>query len=257
MYCHSNASRIEAESNVKDNTSLAWTDTYAAHPELDRCAQCHGNQPTTGAHAAHSVGVHTFNEVTLENGGVGIVLDGNIFNGVSGKVPITNKPNTAHGNPNNSTTISCYICHNVTVTSKANDKNYKCSPCHVGGAYNASPKGLAAISNLKNHVNGLREVEFEPVHVLSKAQIRPKGPNKTNSTFDFYSGVWTRTSYKNMSTLSFDRAKVALNTATMWHYSSARASNCSNISCHNNNFVKWNLDNYHDPNKCMDCHNAL
>lgn len=251
IYCHSNASRIEAESNVSANTSLAWTDTFAAHPTTDRCAYCHGNQPTTGAHAAHSVGIHTF------NAGSASVLGGNIFNGKSGKVPITNKANTAHGNPNNSTTLSCYICHNATVTSKANDKNDRCFVCHVNGSYNASPKGLAAINNLKNHVNGSRDIAFLPIQVLSKAQIRPKGSNQTNSTFDFYSGVWTRNTYKNMSTLSFDKAKVALNTAVMWHYSSARESSCSNIACHNKNLVKWNLDNFNDPNKCMDCHNAL
>jgi len=256
IYCHSNASRIEIESNVGSNTSLAWTDTFAAHPTTDRCAYCHGNQPTTGAHAAHSVGIHTFNE------GPASILEGNVYNGKSGKVLITNKPNTAHGNPNNSTTLSCYICHNATVTSKANDKNDRCYRCHIDGLYNASQKGLAAIANLKNHVNGNREIAFLPIQVLSKAQIRPKGPLNPaaldpRTTFDFYSGMWTRNTYKNMSTLSFDTAKIALNTATMWHYSSAKQSSCSNIACHNGNLVKWNLANFNDPNKCMDCHNAL
>lgn len=253
IYCHSNASRLEAESNVKANTSLAWTDTFAAHPEIDRCAACHGNQPTTGAHAAHSVGIHTFNN------GEGSVLEGNIYNGKSGKVPITNKPNTAHGNPNNSTTLGCYICHNATVTSSANDRNTRCVVCHyTGNPRGAALKGNAAIGNLKNHVNGTREIAFLPIKVLSKAQIRPKNTaSSVNTTFDHYSGVWVRNTYKNMSTLSFDTAKAALDTATMWHPSSPTESNCTNIACHNGKVVKWNLANFNDPNKCMDCHNAL
>ncbi len=251
IYCHSNASRIEAESNAASNTSLAWNDTYAAHPELDRCAQCHGNQPTTGAHAAHSVGLHTFND--------GVMLDGNIYNGVSGKLPITNKPNTAHGNPNNSTTIGCYICHNATVTSKANDRNTKCSGCHyAGNPRGAQLKGVATVANLANHVNGMRDVQFAPIQMRSKAQVRPKGANTaSNSGFDFYSGVWQRTSYKAYSTLSYDIAKAAFDTATMWHPGTAMNSNCSNIACHNGRTVSWNLANFNDPNKCMDCHNAL
>ena len=251
IYCHSNASRMESESNAKANTSLAWTDTYANHPELDRCAQCHGNQPTTGAHAAHSVGVHTFND--------GVMIDGNIYNGVSGKLPIINKPNTAHGNPNNSTTIGCYICHFGTITTAANDKNTKCVVCHyTGNPRGAALKGNASIANLKNHVNGMRDVQFNPIQVMSKAQVRPKGASKTsNSGFDFYSAVWTRTSYKSMSTLSYDKAKLALDTASMWHPGAAMASSCTNIACHNGRPVNWNLANFNDPNKCMDCHNAL
>lgn len=253
LYCHSNASRIEIESNVKSNTSLAWTDTYAAHPELDRCAQCHLNQPTTGAHAAHSVGLHTFND------GAGSMIAGNIYQGRSGKVPITNRANTAHGNPNNSTTIGCSICHFNTVSSSANDRNTRCVVCHYTGNPNgATLKGYAVIANLRNHVNGSREVQFKPIQVLSKAQIRPKGASTiAKSGFDFYSGVWQRTSYKSYSTLSFDKAKLALDTATMWHPGAPMASNCTNIACHNGRSVNWNLANFNDANKCMDCHNAL
>jgi len=34
-------------------------------------------------------------------------------------------------------------------------------------------------------------------------------------------------------------------------------SNCTNIACHNGKTVNWNLANWNDPNKCMDCHNQL
>ena len=230
IYCHSNASRVVAENAYRQ--SPTWVGgTFTG----DRCAGCHDNQPATGAHAAHAVGNH------YEN----------IYNGKSGKVATSNRANTAHGNPNNSTTIGCYICHNATVTSKANDKNTKCAVCHyAGNPVGAQLKGAATIANLKLHVNGAREIEFLPIKVLSKAQIRPE-------SFKFYSGVWQRTSYKNMSTLSYDTAKVALDTSTMWHPSTPMNSNCTNIACHNGKTVNWNLANWNDPNKCMDCHNQL
>jgi len=240
IYCHSNASRVPAEL-VYMPTPTWFGGSFVG----DRCAACHGNQPNTGAHAAHAVGNHY----------------DNIYNGKNGKVPTTKlRANTAHGNPNNSTTIGCYICHNGTVNDavvgKGNDLNTKCVGCHNG--VDANLKNLAVrISNLSYHVNGAREIQFKPIQVLSKAQIRPKGANVGNSTFDFYSGIWTRTSYKNMSTLSFDKAKLALNTATMWHPSTPMESSCSNIACHNGHVVKWNLANWNDPNKCMDCHDAL
>jgi predicted CxxxxCH...CXXCH cytochrome family protein len=239
IYCHSNASRVTAELVYKPTP--AWVGGSFTG---DRCAACHDNQPATGAHAAHVVGTHTLNE----NPGM---LAGNIYNGKSGKVGISNRANTAHGNPNNSTTIGCYICHQATVTSKANDKNTKCVVCHYSGnPYGATLKGNASINNLKSHVNGSREIQFVATKVMSKAQVRPE-------SFKFYSGVWKRTTYKNMSTLSYDTAKVALDTATMWHASTPQDSNCSNIACHNGKLVKWNLANFSDPNKCMDCHNQL
>jgi len=235
IYCHSNASRIEAESNVKANTSLAWTDTYAAHPELDRCAQCHGNQPTTGAHVAHAVSNHS----------------DNIYNGTNGKVGFKGTGNSAHGNPNTTTTITCYICHTDTVNANAhgNDKNSRCVGCHNGT--DVPLKGTAYINNLANHVNGKREIKFAAIKVRSKAQVRPE-------SFKFYSGVWKRTYYKNMTTLAFDESKVALDTATMWHPNADPTENkCSNLACHNGYDAKWNMANWNDPNKCMDCHFKL
>ncbi|NVN98377.1 MAG: CxxxxCH/CxxCH domain-containing protein [Geobacteraceae bacterium] len=250
MYCHSNASRIEAESNVKSNTSLAWTDKFANYTgasagvnRKDRCAQCHLNQPTTGAHAAHAVGNHS----------------DNIYNGKSGKIAISSRANTAHGNANNSTTIGCYICHNGVVTSAANDKNTKCVGCHtIGNAYGAKLKGDATIANIALHVNGTGDIQFAQINIRSKAQIRPKlASNANKNGFDFYSGVWQRTSYKNMSTLSYDISKVRLDQATTYTYSTPMNSSCSNVVCHNGKSPTWNMADWNDPNKCMDCHNAL
>jgi predicted CxxxxCH...CXXCH cytochrome family protein len=233
IYCHSNASRLATESNVKANTSLAWTDTYAAHPELDRCAQCHGNQPTTGAHVAHAISNHA----------------DNIYNGTNGKVGFSGTGNSAHGNPNTTTTITCYICHAATVdpNSHGNDKNDRCKGCHDGTAIS---KGVARINNIANHVNGSREISFAPIYVRSKAQVRP-------ASFRYYSGVWQRSYYKNMTSLAFDISKVPLDTATMWHPSTPSESNCTNLACHNGYKAVWNMANFNDPNKCMDCHFKL
>jgi len=239
IYCHSNASRVVGELVYKP--APTWVGGSFTG---DRCAACHDNQPRTGAHEAHNVGTHTLNETPA-------MIAGNIYNGKSGKVGISNRKNSAHGNPDNSTTIGCYICHQATVTSKANDLNTKCVVCHYSGnPYGATLKGNAAINNLKSHVNGSREIQFAAIKVKSKAQVR-------SESFKFYSGIWQRSSYKNMSTLSYDTAKVALDTATMWHPSTPQDSNCSNIACHNGKLVKWNLANFSDPNKCMDCHNQL
>ncbi len=247
IYCHSNASRVATELVYKPTP--AWVGGSFTG---DRCAACHANQPVTGAHSAHAVGNHT----------------DNIYNGKNGKIATSGRANTAHGNPDNSTTIGCYICHQGTVTSKANDLNVKCVGCHYSGnTVGATLKGVATIANLKNHVNGTREIQFLAVNVKSKAQIR-------NESFNFYSGVWQRSSYKNMSTLSYDTAKVALDTASMWHPGSPMQSSCTNVACHNltNKFVKyssangkgiglkpvfWNLANWNDANKCMDCHDKL
>lgn len=233
MYCHSNASRVEAESNVRSNTSLAWTDKFSNYPSLDRCAFCHGNQPTTGAHVAHAISNHS----------------DNIYNGTGGKVGFSGTGNSAHGNPNTTTTITCYICHSDTVNSNAhgNDKNDRCKGCH---GVTAPLKGTAYINNLANHVNGSREIKFAPIKVRSKAQVRPQ-------SFHFYSGVWKRVYYKNMTTLAYDESKLALDTSTMWHPSTPSESNCTNLACHNGYNAKWNMANWNDPNKCMDCHFKL
>jgi predicted CxxxxCH...CXXCH cytochrome family protein len=243
IYCHSNASRIETESNVKANTSLAWNDKFENYPATDRCAYCHGNQPTTGAHVAHAVSNHS----------------DNIYNGKNGKVGFSGTGNSAHGNPNTTTTITCYICHTDTVSANAhgNDKNSRCNVCHGNsnpdtskGYVTAPLKGTITINNLANHVNGSREIKFAAIKVRSKAQIRPE-------SFKFYSGVWKRTYYKNMTSLAFDESKVALDTATMWHPSTPAESSCSNLACHNGYIAKWNMANWNDPNKCMDCHFKL
>jgi predicted CxxxxCH...CXXCH cytochrome family protein len=247
IFCHSNASRVAAELVYRQTP--VWGGSFTG----DRCAGCHDNQPNTGAHAAHSVGNHTTNNATQGNILPPTVMyDGNIYNGKSGKVAISNRPNsnTAHGNPNNSTTIGCYLCHNLTVTSKANDQNYKCYYCHVSGNYGATPKGNAAINSLKYHVDGTREIQFAQVFVKSKAQVR-------NESFKFYSGVWQRNTYKSYSTLSYDTAKVRLDLGTTYTFSTPMNSSCSNVVCHNGKSPKWNLADWNDPNKCMDCHNQL
>ena len=242
IYCHSTGSRLTSE--VAYSKTPAWNQTFAGVGG-DRCAKCHGNMPDTGAHEPHKVGIHFDNVYDQVNGG---------------KVPQRGPGgNSSHGDPAQETIISCYICHNNTITVIENDKAYSlystaqikvsngCNSCH---GVTAPLKGDAKINNLSFHVNGRADVAFAPIKVKSKAQIRP-------ASFHFYSGVWQRNAYKNYSSRGFDIAKRALDTATMWTPGAPEESSCSNIACHNGNFVKWDKKNWDNKNKCAFCHTML
>ena len=73
----------------------------AARYTGDKCAACHGNSPATGAHAAHVVGIHA----------------DDIYSGTTGKLATAGAVGTSagHGDPAQSTTLSCNICHNTTI----------------------------------------------------------------------------------------------------------------------------------------------
>jgi predicted CxxxxCH...CXXCH cytochrome family protein len=242
IYCHSTGSRLTSE--VAYSTTPAWNQTFAGIGG-DRCAKCHGNMPDTGAHEPHKVGIHFDNVYDFVNGG---------------KVPQRGPGgNSSHGDPAQETIISCYICHNNTITVIQNDQAYSlystaqikvsngCNSCHGSSA---GLKGNASLNNISFHVNGRPDVAFAPIKVKSKAQIRPE-------SFHFYSGVWQRNAYKNYSSQGFDIAKQALNTATMYAPGAPEESSCSNIACHNGNFVKWDKKNWDNKNKCAFCHTML
>src|SRR5690606_32694303 len=105
----------------------------------DRCAACHGNSPASGGHEEHQIGFHS----------------NAIYSGLKDVLPVTDTDSLPTGlvaGPNgrdqlrghgglldsdrtaNSTTMSCYACHNSTVTDKGNDLNPVCGACHDGGA---------------------------------------------------------------------------------------------------------------------------
>ena len=220
-YCHG-----DGKNNT--GTTPAWNGAFA---NADRCANCHGNSPTTAAHSAHVVGIHY----------------DDIYNGTSGLLPAAGAQaiNAGHGAGNRSTTLNCNICHNATVTSAANDKATTCSTaaCHGTGGV---AKGNAAIQYLQNHVNGRVDVQFANVAVSSKAQLR-------DGSFAGYTaagnGSWQRNrGYKNY-TSSYDVTKTTLfNTASF----TSGTSTCSNVACHGGKSVVWT-----QTLTCQDCHSSL
>jgi predicted CxxxxCH...CXXCH cytochrome family protein len=204
-YCHSNGgvggALIYANS----------PDWYAGHPAGDSCAMCHSNSPASGAHAAHAVGIHY----------------GQIYDG-SGALIL------GHGDPAQSTTINCDLCHSATVTNNANDNNATCASCHA-----TDPKGTPALDKTR-HLNGSVDVVFKGINLVTKAQVRP-------ASFAKYSGVWARTSYK-AGAGSFDTAKLSLSQGG-WD---GNGKNCSNVACHNAGMPNWNAKL-----SCVDCHSGL
>jgi len=211
-YCHSNGGVGAALVYVNS------PDWYAGHPAGDSCAMCHGNAPATGAHAKHAVSIHST-----------MVYDEN-----NNPIPAAAAPAVSvHGDPNQATTISCNICHSLTVTSDANDNNSVCASCH-----SSDPKGTPVL-NKTVHLNGSVDVVFQDIKVVSKAQIKP-------ASFGKYSSVWTRSTYK-VDAGSFDTAKLSLAQGV---YNADKS--CSNMACHNGAAPKWS-----DRLTCISCHSAL
>jgi predicted CxxxxCH...CXXCH cytochrome family protein len=225
IYCHSNGGTAYI-------TTVAWGTAYGAN----RCSQCHGNAPGTGAHTAHAIGIHS----------------DDIFNGSSGKLGNYSSPTvaSAHGDETQSTTISCNICHYLTTEFSRNKYNSKCTSCHANDSRDSGRiYSTNAARGLKMHVNGSVELSFAPVQVKSKSQLRP-------SAFADYTaagGYWTRnggaTSYKN-GPAAYDVSISTLNTGTMWDGGNKR---CSNVACHMAKPVDWNAGSL----TCEACHSKL
>jgi predicted CxxxxCH...CXXCH cytochrome family protein len=219
VYCHSNG-----QATPTFATAPNW---YGGAIAGDKCAACHGNSPTTGAHAAHVVGNHY----------------DDVFNGVYGKyssAAAVGKP-AGHGDPAQSTTLSCNICHNTTISVAYNDKNAACATCHNGTR--SALKGNAAITNRSMHVNGKADLSFwTGGNLKSKAQIRP-------ASFANYTTSWTRTTYKS-GAASVDTAKSVLSNSMY------NGGNCSNVACHNGTTVNWTTD-VGKAAQCVICHSKL
>jgi predicted CxxxxCH...CXXCH cytochrome family protein len=229
-YCHSNGM-------APPTYYGAGVDWYEASYAGDKCARCHGNSPNTGgkvgsaAHGSHVIGIH------VEN----------IYNGVSGKLPIGGGDlvNAAHGRNNRSTTINCNICHAMTVNTFANDKNSACIGCHEGPA---PAKGVASIADKTKHVNGSVEVSFISQPIATKAQVA----NTAFAAYTANASGWKRNSngmpYKTY-TSSYDYTKSTLFAAATPY---TTANGCLNIACHASIQVKWT-----DTVSCESCHTRL
>ena len=220
VYCHFNV------------TTPQWNQTFTV---ATRCGGCHGNAPTSDSHAAHAVGIHY----------------DTIFSGTSGLLPASGAVgvNAGHGDPAQSTTIGCNICHYNTVTNARNKYNSSCSTASCHGnttGNNADATGAARIANLAFHVNGSNNVVFAPSTIIkSKAQIALPAFNSYTAGL----AGWSSTSrvYKNGTASAYDRSK---NNLTVGSYA---GGSCSNISCHNGVSANWVTD-FGSARDCVMCH---
>jgi len=215
VYCHS-------DGKGTFTMSPTWGSTYAS--AFNTCGQCHGNAPTSDAHAAHSVGIHY----------------DDVFNGTSGLTPSTGNVGVSagHGDPAQSTTINCNICHSNTVTKSRNKYGTACTGCHGGNADNPNAV-VTADMNKVSHIDGLKTVVFAATTITSKAQIRDPGL-----------GMWTRATgtYKKGTAASRDTSVSMLNTAPGY----TAAKNCT-VVCHNDTTINWTST----PITCDKCHTTL
>ena len=240
IYCHSNG---YAASPAFATTPNWHGGSFAG----DRCANCHGNSPnsTIAGSPAH------YNGNWLGQGGTGGHLGGIHYSRISqypSGLAIAGTGNaSSHGNAATATTISCNVCHYETVTAARNDDNVVCVTCHVtGNSVGAQTGNTAAITDKSKHVDGTVNIAFQPVNILSKAQVRNQ-----SLVIHPYSSAWIRNAgYKQDG--SYDSAKAALNTATMWN---GTTKTCSNIACHNGLNVKWSDTG--GTTTCVSCHPAL
>jgi predicted CxxxxCH...CXXCH cytochrome family protein len=237
VYCHSNGYISDATQQYAFKQTPDWyyADSHSGTSpwaSVDKCAQCHGNSPNTGgiegssAHAKHVVGNHYKG----------------IFSGYSGKIAVAAAPGTmaAHGDPDNSTTFNCNICHFDTVKAASNDKGSVCMDCHTAPG-TAPAKGVMDVySSNTMHVNGDVDVVFmEPFDLKSRAQLR----NDIATVQGVYSS-WTRVhGYKTYS--SHDLAK---------HKPVYFGGTCSTTACHNGTQMEWRTQG---PLACAACHTGL
>jgi predicted CxxxxCH...CXXCH cytochrome family protein len=257
----------------------------------DRCSGCHGNSPISAGHDEHQIGFH---------------YDA-VYSGFKDFLPVEDtdpKPiglvNSAildpydtlrghggllesDGSPN-STTMSCYVCHNDTVTQKANalattqdgpggGSHTGCSDCHSDTGNPDVGDAALVIADKSKHVNGVRDVVFMREKVRSKAQVRDELLDVPELSIN-----WERQNgYKAPDGSSYDEAPTTLfdyvggdgsyNTTTMYGYNPATMT-CQ-ISCHlweDNRVdkypVHWYENSRHNPDTskhlmCIDCHTRL
>jgi len=216
VYCHSSG---------QDTPSYKTTpDWFGGTFSGNKCDDCHLNDPGTGAHGVHEVGIH--------------YLD--IYDAVNkGEIAATGASGAAHGDPTTASTISCQTCHNSTVTDNFNDQNATCGACHTGG----TAKGdLAIAAASTTHVNGTADITFNLTGFKSKAQVRDD-----ITTVGALNNSWTRTNGYKTGTTSYDAGKT---TSPLYNTGS---NTCSNVSCHNRIPATWAAPS----NNCLACHTDL
>jgi len=209
--CHS-----DGKVTLAYKVSPAWGGSFTG----DRCAGCHGNWPSGDAHLAHAVGIH-YDDVSSKTGGK-----------IASSATVASAVSAGHGDARYSTTISCYICHNTTVTAAFNDNSPTCSTasCHTAVGAGGLKGALTTASLVKaTHVNRVRDVSFANTTVKSKAQLR----DDITLVADLVA-FWTRMSGYKVGASSYDESKVTLSASA-----SFAAGSCANVVCHNGNAVNW------------------
>lgn len=237
-YCHSSGQQYPAYS-----VSPSWTSGVSPG-----CAGCHGNPPAylSGAPGAPDA-----------NGHVAFADDGyeaGHFLGVPGVWH-----GTMHGNPG-AAPITCQSCHYDTVDpgntapggfyyldttgeyqlpggdpgriAFGYTEQLHCTSCHTGAA-GAPPQGGGRALPLR-HVNGTRDVVFDPRTVLPAVAGLPAAPSTPSKPYwvaEATSDVpWPANAVWNGSTVSFDLAPA--------HYDPATKT-CSAVGCHLDDVPVW------------------
>lgn len=240
VYCHSNGFANTTSGRIYAVTPDWYGGTFTG----DRCANCHGNSPnSTIPGSASHYNVNALGQDVQGGHAVGIHYK-RIFKRPGGLATAGNYSTASHGKSTTATTIGCNICHYSTVTSARNDNNTICVTCHFSGnPFGALTGNSGAIADKSKHSNGIIDVSFKPVNVISKAQLRPN-----SFVISAYSSVWKRNAGYKVAGAN-DSAKSALNTATMWN---STTRTCSNVACHNGRSVKWSDNN--GTTSCISCH---
>ncbi|RJR19578.1 MAG: CxxxxCH/CxxCH domain-containing protein [Nitrospiraceae bacterium] len=222
VYCHS--SGYFDGTTYQYKTSPNW---YGGTFVGNKCDDCHGNMPDTSSHMSH--------------GRVALHYD-TIFSGTTGLAAASGGVGSGagHGDPNTSTTINCNLCHYNVVKMAANDKNTVCAECH--GTTAALVGTMVIDPSATSHVTGAADVDFAPVMVRSRAQIRDDITKV--SELDTY---WQRNNGYKQGVNSYDSSKATLSSESTYN---SGTQTCSTVSCHNGIDIKWNTN----ISSCSACH---
>ncbi len=144
----------------------------------------------------------------------------------------------SHGDPNTSTTISCSLCHNDTLTEARNDNDTVCNTCHDGEGNALASSDL----DKTKHVDGTADIAFANVTLRTKAQIRDDITTVTE-----LNTYWQRNNaYKSVNN-SHDSSKATLSSTAGFS-----GGTCSTVACHNGNSMTWGVSK-----SCDTCHKNL
>ena len=229
--CHGNGAGGAA--NLAANWSTGWVNEL----DSDKCNNCHGNLPTTGAHQQHAVGIHA----------------DTLYDGASGLMAAGTGNTNAHGNSTWSSTINCNVCHATTVTMARNmfgttstaSTSCNTASCHSGDTQNAT--NVMAVADKSIHVDGTKDVDFTATAFKSKAQLRDD-----IETVNGVKDSWNRTDV-DAGPVSDYKVAGAFDLQQPAALASNTGSSCSTIVCHNNGNATWS----DTPGDCTKCHTGL